>query len=175
MLIRHAEIPDGGLGQLSCQGLNHALLLPGYFKTNFPKPDYIFAPNPGDKVKEIHFDGSYYSYVRPLVTIEPTAIALKMPVNTEIGYTEENRFVNTLLQEKYHGATIFAAWEHEHLMLIAQRFLKKFGNAAVIPHWSEHDFNTVYVFTIDWNKKPATIDFKIKNQGFKNISTVCPD
>ena len=38
-----------GLGLLTCQGLNRALLLPDFFAKNFPKPDYIFAPDPEDQ------------------------------------------------------------------------------------------------------------------------------
>jgi hypothetical protein len=81
--IRHAEKPPGGLGQLTCRGLNRALALPKVLIGRFGKPDAIYAPDPADEV----MDGSNsYSYVRPLVTIEPTAIALGMPVNTQIGY-----------------------------------------------------------------------------------------
>ena len=45
ILVRHAEKPDDGLGNLTCQGLNRALLLPDYIQREFNKPDYIFAPN----------------------------------------------------------------------------------------------------------------------------------
>src|SRR5262249_12549599 len=74
VLVRHAEKPEEGLGLLTCKGLNRALLLPDFFAANFPRPDRIFAPNPAVKVTEIHGDGRRYDYVRPLLTIGPTAI-----------------------------------------------------------------------------------------------------
>jgi len=72
--IRHAQKPAGGLGQLTCQRPNGALALPKILIGRFGRPDAIYAPDPADQVN----DGSNheYSYVRPLMTIEPTAIAL---------------------------------------------------------------------------------------------------
>src|SRR5580698_4120771 len=66
--IRHGEKPPGGLGQLTCRGLNRALALPEVLLKKFGMPQFIFAPNPTQKADP----GGYY-YVRPLATIEPTA------------------------------------------------------------------------------------------------------
>src|SRR5580704_3570481 len=63
VLIRHAEKPDLGLGQLNCQGLNRALALPAVLGRLFGKPDTLIAPDPAEP-KEDH--GHQYSYVRPL-------------------------------------------------------------------------------------------------------------
>ena len=46
---------------------------------------YAFAPNPTVMVPDSA--GSFY-YVRPLATIEPTAIRLGLPVNTRYGYND---------------------------------------------------------------------------------------
>ena len=75
VVVRHAEKPPQGLGQLTCQGLQRALRLPAWLAERFPEPDLIFAPDPSVKATEIHGDGQRYDYVRPLVTIAPTAIA----------------------------------------------------------------------------------------------------
>lgn len=40
VMIRHGEIPPVEIGQLNCKGLNRSLLLPPFFKTNFPKPQF---------------------------------------------------------------------------------------------------------------------------------------
>ena len=65
-MIRHGEKPAKGLGLLTCQGLNRALLLPDWFAANFPEPDYIFAPDPKVQATELHGDGRRYDYVPPL-------------------------------------------------------------------------------------------------------------
>src|SRR5271165_6976951 len=48
--IRHGEKPPEGLGNLSCRGLNRALALPNVLLSKYGKPEFIFAPNPTEKV-----------------------------------------------------------------------------------------------------------------------------
>src|SRR5271156_394646 len=86
VLVRHGEKPPQGLGQLTCKGLNRALALPDVLIKRYGKPDFIYAPNPSIQVTDR--SNTSYSYVRPLVTIEPTAIRLAMPVNAQIGFNE---------------------------------------------------------------------------------------
>jgi hypothetical protein len=71
VLVRHGEKPDKGLGQLDCQGLNRALALTPVIAKTFGRPSAIFAPDPSRQKQD---DGAPYDYVRPLATIEPTAI-----------------------------------------------------------------------------------------------------
>jgi hypothetical protein len=92
--IRHGEKPIGGLGQLNCRGLNRALALPNVLIGKFGTPQFIFAPNLAQKVDDK--GGSYY-YVRPLITIEPTAIRRGLPVNTEFGFEEIQGLESELL------------------------------------------------------------------------------
>jgi hypothetical protein len=73
VFIRHGEKPQKEFGQLSCQGLNRALALPEVLVSKFGQPDYVFAPAPSRQTTETREE---YSYVRPLATIEPTAIRL---------------------------------------------------------------------------------------------------
>jgi hypothetical protein len=109
VFLRHGEKPVLGLGQLDCQGLNRALALPAVLLAKFGKPDAIYAPNPGVKAKD---KGVQYNYLRPLATIEPTAIRLGLPVNTEFGLTEIKPLEEDLLQPGNSAATIYVAWEH---------------------------------------------------------------
>ena len=78
VLVRHGEKPDKGLGQLDCQGLNRALALTPVIAKTFGRPSAIFAPDPSRQKQD---DGASYDYVRPLATIEPTAIFFRLPVN----------------------------------------------------------------------------------------------
>jgi hypothetical protein len=81
-VLRHGEKPALGLGQLNCQGLNRALSVAAVIGKQFERPDAIFAPDPAQSKED---QGHPYNYVRPLATIEPTAIAFGLPIDASIG------------------------------------------------------------------------------------------
>ena len=85
VFVRHGEKPPEGLGQIDCQGLNRALALPQVLAKQYGKPDVIFAPDPRQRVRD---QGQQYNYIRPLATIEPTAIRFGKPVQTTFGYKQ---------------------------------------------------------------------------------------
>ncbi len=124
VMIRHGEKPPGGLGQLDCKGLNRALALPDILLHRFGTPNFIYAPNPAAQIKQ---NGVLYSYVRPLVTIEPTAIRVGLPVNTQVGYDQIAELQKELTQPSYSHARVFVAWEHGYLYYFARQFLKSYG------------------------------------------------
>ena len=169
--VRHAEKTPVEIGQLSCEGLNRALLLPHFFKTHFSKPHYIFAPNPAERITA---NGEHYSYLRPLMTIEPTAISLTMPVNTQIGFRQYQKLMQTLLEKKYHSATIYVAWEHFNLMHLASALFSQFHLNQQAPFWRENDYNMIYIFTIDWSKHPAVVNFKVASENMRHLNKMCP-
>lgn len=172
--IRHAEKPAGGLGQLTCQGLNRALALPKVLIGRFGRPDAIYAPDPADQVN----DGSdlRYSYVRPLVTIEPTAIALGMPVNAQIGFTDIWKLQSVLTAPVYAHALIFVAWEHGMLNQFAQQMLKSYGdNPAEVPAWPNSDYDRIYIFKIRQDGGRPRLTFKIEHEDLDgHLSSACP-
>lgn len=174
VLVRHAEKPPQGLGLLTCKGLNRALLLPDFFATNFDRPDLIIAPNPGVKVAEIHGDGKRYDYVRPLLTIGPTAIRLGVPINTQLPFNDPGLLADTLLDPQYHNDTIYVVWEHANLMDFANIMLRRFQDPSPVPPWPDSDFDTYYVFRIDWNKVP-TLKFEVRSENLGPISEKCPE
>jgi hypothetical protein len=177
VLVRHGEKPAGGLGQLACRGLNRALALPSVLIGRFGKPDYIYAPNPSMQVN----DGNSlptYSYVRPLATIEPTAIRLGMPVNTQIGFLEIDELQKALLQPAYAHSLIFVAWEHIKLHDFAKQMLQSYGTgAAQLPEWPNTDYETIYMFHITRSGKDgsprATLEIQ-KEDLEKTLSDSCP-
>src|SRR5215469_13737782 len=120
VMIRHGEKPDGGLGQLNCPGLNRALKLPAVLTAKFGKPAAIFAPNPSAQKKD---NGTNYNYIRPLATIEPTAITLGMPVNTRFGWLDIAGLRHAIENKNYTNATVFVAWEHDQLEALAKALL----------------------------------------------------
>jgi hypothetical protein len=60
VFIRHGEKPEGGFGQLNCQGLNRALALAPIIAKSFGRPDAIFAPNPSHPKEDA---GRLYDWV----------------------------------------------------------------------------------------------------------------
>lgn len=172
--IRHAEKPSGGLGQLTCQGLNRALALPKILIDRFGRPNAIYAPDPAVQVN----DGSNnrYSYVRPLMTIEPTAIALGMPVNAQIGFTDIARLQSVLTVPANAHALIFVAWEHGLLNKFARQMLQSYGdNPALVPDWPNSDYDRIYIFKIQQTGGRPKLSFKIEHEGLNGtLSSACP-
>lgn len=171
--LRHAEKPPGGLGQLTCRGLNRALALPKVL-ARYGKPDAIFAPDPGDEVN----DGGQveYSYVRPLITIEPTAIALVMPVHAEIGFRNIARLKAEVTSPEYANGRVFVAWEHLKLNGFAQLMLKSYGeDPSKVPEWQNKDYDRVYVFTIAHTASGPKLAFRIDHEGLDGkLNDTCP-
>ena len=172
-MIRHGEKPAAGLGQISCKGLNRALALPDLLIGHYGKPDFIYAPNPSFQVND---HGGLYSYVRPLASIEPTAIRAGLPVNAQIGYRQIDQLQAALTQPAYTNSRVFVAWEHGYLHTFAQQFLRSYGDdPSVIPPWPSNDFDTIYVFDLTRNNGKPHLDFRLDHEGLDNsLSDACP-
>jgi len=173
VVVRHGEKPPAGLGQLTCQGLQRALRLPAWLASEFPAPDAIFAPDPSVRATEIHGDGQRYDYVRPLVTIAPTAIALGMPVNTQLPFNDPGLLADTLLAPGYRDQVVYVAWEHLQIMNLAQVVLRRLGSDAAVPEWSNSDYDTVFAFHISWDETPS-VRFEVKQQAYGELPEACP-
>ncbi|MBN8711728.1 MAG: hypothetical protein BGO12_02890 [Verrucomicrobia bacterium 61-8] len=170
VFVRHGERPPGGHGQILEQGLLRSLALPDVLIGKFGKPDYIFAPSPLAEVKELD-TGLHFYYLRPLATIEPTAIRCGLPVNVGIGYTNIGMLRRELSKPKYWNSTVFVAWEHLEICKIVREFLKKYGgNPNEVPTWSNTDYDSIYVLTITRrNGKVASIAFSRDHEGLNNL------
>jgi hypothetical protein len=171
--IRHAEKPPEGKGQLSCRGLNRALALPSVLTQRFGKPDAIYAPNPTPRI----MDGLHlYFYVRPLATIEPTAISLGMPVNTKVGYNQIKTLKIELTASSYRSKTIFLAWEHVELNDFAKLMLRSYGkDESAVPKWEDDDYDRIYIFKITENHGKRSLAFQVDHEGLNDsLKETCP-
>ena len=172
VFLRHGEKPALGLGQLDCQGFNRALALPAVLQARFGRPTAIYAPDPS-MAKDKGVD---YNYIRPLATIEPTAIELGMPVNTSLNIEQIGRLDQELLEPANSSATIYVAWEHnlarqaaQHLMIAAG------GDAQQVPAWANDDFDSLYVVHVKWQDgKPGSARFEKLAEGLNHQPTACP-
>ncbi|MBY8933241.1 MULTISPECIES: histidine phosphatase family protein [Pseudomonas] len=175
VFLRHAEKPEGGLGQLNCQGLNRAIDLSTLLPEKFGKADYVFAANPTRNVEEGELDNSY-SYIRPLMTISPAAIKLGLPVNIEFSANDTSDLARELLEDKYHNSTIYTAWSHGYLPELINKVA---GNAVgekqnITEDWAGNDFDSLYVLTLTWHNGKASLQSHSYKQGLDHGKETCP-
>ena len=174
VMLRHGEKPDGGLGQLNCKGLRRSLALPDVLVTKFGKADTVFAPNPAALKND---QGTMYAYVRPLATIEPTAIRLGLPVNVSLGYEDVAGLQAALLAPALRDRTVFVAWEHREIEVLAKAMLKAVGGTGEeVPNWKGNDFDSLYVMHVTQGDdgKPR-IQFSVDHQGLDGLPDSCPE
>ncbi|MFP6557539.1 histidine phosphatase family protein [Paraburkholderia sp. B3] len=172
VFVRHGEKPAAGLGQLSCKGLNRALALPAVIAAKYGKPDAIYAPDPGEQKND---SGKPYYYVRPLATIEPTAIQFGLPVETPYGYSQIDKLGNALVDPKWRDRTVLVAWEHREIeTLVRQIVVAHGGDAADVPKWKSADFDSIYVLRIDWSSAAPRVRFTREREGLDGRSNDCP-
>ncbi len=173
VFVRHGEKPDKEFGQLNCQGLNRALALPRVLTAKFGKPDYIFAPAPNRRSAT---GGSEFNYLRPLATIEPTAIEFAVPVNTDFSYTDVDGLRSELTRQKYQNSLIFVAWEHRELESVVKQLVGQFGgDPKEVPKWEDQDFDSIYIVRVNNGKPAKSVSFTRDHEGLDNLSTDCPD
>ncbi|OOG14579.1 histidine phosphatase family protein [Pseudomonas sp. C9] len=175
VFLRHAEKPAGGLGQLNCQGLNRAIDLATLLPEKFGKANYVFAANPTRNVEEGELDNSY-SYIRPLMTISPSAIKLGLPVNISFSANDTSDLAEELLHDKYHNSIIYTAWSHGYLPELINKVA---GDAvgkkqSITEDWASSDYDSVFVLTLTWQNGKASLVSHSYKQGLDNGSQTCP-
>jgi hypothetical protein len=171
VFFRHGEKPAGGYGQITCQGLRRALALPDVLIGRFGKPQYIFAPNPVPKVGD---PAGTFHYVRPLATVEPTAIKLGMPVNAQYGFVDIAGLQNELLSPAYATSTIFVSWEHLKLVEVVQNIMNFYSSGVTVPRWTSGDYDSLYVVRLTNSNGTVTAQFDRDFEGLNNLPTTCP-
>jgi len=170
-MIRHGEKPDAGLGQLNCQGLNRALALPRVIEAKYGRPNAIFAPDPS---KQKNDRGTKYDYVRPLATIEPTAIYFGLPVDASMGFKNVDKLVDALVSPRYRNNLIVVAWEHSIIEEAARKIVTRYGGeGSSVPKWESADFDSIYVVRITRHGEKTTSSFNVDHQGLNGQPSVC--
>ena len=172
VFIRHGEKQKDGLGQLDCQGLNRALALPRVLAGLFPRPAAIFAPNPSVRKQ----DGvGTFDYVRPLATIEPTAIRLGLPVDTSMGFDDTDKLMDALDRPDLRDATVLVAWEHHAIdKLVPALMTRHGGDPKTVPPWAQKDFDGISVVTVARDGAVTKASFEHRTQGLTHLVTTCP-
>ena len=173
LFIRHGEKSPEGIGQLSCRGLNRALALPDMFKARFGTIDAVFAPSPSVKKQ----DGALsYDYVRPLATVEPTAIRFGLPLHAALGYMEGDKLVAALQDAEFRNARVLVGWEHHALDVIVPRLLATLGgDPALVPKWPGDDYDSIWRVTVTREADGrATAAFAHEHENLDGRPDACP-
>lgn len=171
VFMRHGEKPTGGYGQLTCQGVQRALALPSVLTARYGNAQNVFAPNPAVMIPDPA--GSFY-YVRPLATIEPTAVSLGLPVNVQFGYSSITGLQSALVDTTFANSTIYIAWEHSYLQQIVQNLMNAYGGGATVPAWVSTDYDSLYVVRLTYVNSVITAQFTHDYEGLNGLSTACP-
>lgn len=171
VFLRHGEKPSGGYGQLTCQGLNRALALPDVLLAKYGKPTYLYAPNPAIQVPDPA--GNFY-YVRPIATLEPTAIRAGMPMRTKYGWSDIASLEAALITSTKANSTVFVAWEHTQLQKVVQNIMNHYGGRAVVPAWISGDYDTLFVVRVEYVGGTITARFSKDREGLNGQPTTCP-
>ena len=115
-----------------------------------------------------------YNYIRPLATIEPTAIYCGLPVNTQFGFPQISELEGELQKDAYQNATIYIAWEHVLLDTFAKDMVETYGgDPTQVPAWPADDYDTIFVIKITRNQGQQSVAFTIDHEGLNNLSTDC--
>ncbi len=178
VFIRHGEKPANDEAQLTCQGLNRALSLPDLLIARYGAAQFVFAPTttkkPASKGAGVP-PGTTYSYVRPLMTIEPTAIRLGLPVETKFAFDEIGGLQSELTSPAYQRAVVFVAWEHAALDQLVKRLMSAYGSdAGEVPDWPTEDYDSIFVVRIRTEGGKRTVSFAHEQEGLNGLSTDCP-
>jgi hypothetical protein len=170
--IRHGEKPPDGLGQLTPKGLNRSLALPKVLVGKFGKPEFIFAPDPA---KVVHDKGGEFCYVRPLATIEPTAIFCSLPINTQFGQAEIEPLRRELMQARYQNSLLFIAWEHANLHTFVKNVLESFhADITQLPPWPANDYDSILVVRISRHGDSAVASLTVDHENLNGVSNEFP-
>jgi hypothetical protein len=169
VFLRHGEKPSGGYGQLTCQGFNRSLALPAVLLAKYGTPNILYAPTPAVKITDSA--GSFY-YDRPLATLEPLAVRLRMDIWSKYGYNDIASLQTALITPTKDGMTIFVAWEHLYLQKLVQNIMNAYGGHLIVPLWPATDYDSLYVVRVNYGSA-ITASFQHDHEGLNGRSTVC--
>jgi len=128
----------------------------------------------GSRQKQL-YEGKEYDYVRPLATIEPTAIWFGLPIKADIGVSDIKGLEAALDRKRYRDALVFVAWEHKTIEDMVRSILSAHGgDATAVPKWAGSDFDSIYVVKIARTGNAATASFTLMHQGLDGQKETCP-
>jgi hypothetical protein len=162
----------GAADDLALRAIDQFSRLPTcHLRSREPSPAYLFAPDPNVKVPDAA--GSFH-YVRPLATIEPTAIRRGLPVNSQFGYSDVAGLQAALTADPYRSSTVFISWEHQKLYEVVQGIMNALGGGEQVPAWTSGDYDALYVVRLTTSGGQISARFERQYEGLNGLATSCP-
>ena len=113
--------------------------------------------------------------MRPLASLEPTAIYCNMPINTMFGYSHIRELEAEIEKPIYRNSLIFIAWEHRYLEnFVRNVVVNGGGNGKQVPRWSGRDFDSIYIVKITRQDGHAVAAFTLDKENLGNLSDTFP-
>jgi hypothetical protein len=125
-------------------------------------------------------DGTPYDYVRPLATVEPTAVLFGLPVDVSLDLYDKSGLVAALEKRRArdHDAFILVVWEHKQIAPMVRALLSAHGADAAdvkqVEDWDSKDFDSIYVVAITQLRNGTRATFTHKHEGLDGQSNTCP-
>jgi hypothetical protein len=131
IIIRHGE-KDEVSGNLSCQGLHRAMLLPPVLNRKFGRPAYIYVPTVTS--------GKSTGHARMFQTVTPLAVQDSLPVNSKYVETDDDEVAADVMKRT---GLVLLVWEHDNIPKIARAL----GVRGKDLKWSGSDFDSIWIIT----------------------------
>jgi len=141
IFIRHGEKPLKG-DNLTCQGLNRALLLPNLISKKFGVPAYLFVPGLAL--------GESTRHARMFQTISPLAIKYNLPINSSHAEKDSTEIAQDL---KGKNGTVLIVWEHKAIKSI----IHALGISDNLV-WPDDDYDSIWIVDFANGKAVLTKD-----------------
>ena len=137
VLVRHGEKPKKG-SNLTCEGLNRSLQLPGVIDKKFGKPAYLYVPSLalGDSTK----------HARMFETAIPLAVKYQLEITSRF---DEKDFAAIAANVKEKKGTLLMIWEHKAIKDIATAL-----GVSNPPSWDDNDYDSIWIITFPAGKAP---------------------
>lgn len=137
IIIRHAEKPEHG-DNLSCQGLNRALQLPGVLNKKFGLPNAIFVPAVNT--------GKSTSTARMYQTVVPFAVKYNLDINTKYDVNDVKDLSKEIFKKQ---GTVLLVWEHNAIDNIVRAL-----GVDTKEKWPDDDYDSIWIINFE-NGKPV--------------------
>jgi len=132
IIMRHAEKPATG-DNLSCKGLNRAMMLPGVLVKRFGIPAYLYVPAPST--------GMATKSGRMLQTVWPLATKYNLTINSKFDVDDTNDLAKNIGTKT---GTVLVVWEHNAIRKIISALGVKAGKIK----WQGDDYDSLWIVTI---------------------------
>jgi hypothetical protein len=173
VVIRHGEKGFPAKGNLQCKGLNRSLRLPDVllqrFGTNIKK---IYSTKP-IYIRDPKDDDNNSWYLRPIITIEPLAIKLQLPINIHYNF-EDTREIKKIADKIYNEppGVYIVSWEHNSLKKLVENILDNYKLNQNVEKYDHNLFSKIYVIRKFKNGK---VTYNIEDEDIMLLSSICPN